>query len=187
MSQFQSVNLDLLKALDKLDLVLSQNKLTLEIVICGAFAVQLHGFTRDEQSYDVDSLREIPKDMAKLIADIGAESGLQPKWLNDQASDVAIPDGAFKRATPVGSWKSIRASLVSRQDLISLKVSAFFIRRDVTEKDLGDLKIMKPSAEEIEKATEFVRVTNSPPKGAPKKSFDEFNESVEDVRKLTKR
>jgi hypothetical protein len=102
------------------------------------------------------------------------------------ASTVAFPEGAIERAKPIQKWKSIRALLVSREDLILMKTSAYFIRRDYTEKDYEDLILLRPNLAEIETAIEFVRKVNGPPEDAPKSVLREFEESVNDIKKLIK-
>jgi hypothetical protein len=174
-------------ALDELDHYLSANNLSIEIVICGAFAIQLHGFTRNEITQDIDSIKEISNhEVLAEIAHIGAKLGLKRNWLNDMASTVSFPEGAIERAKPIQKWKSIQARLVSREDLILMKTSAYFIRRDYTEKDYEDLILLNPTLTEIELAIEFVRRVNGPPKNAPKKILTDFEESVNDVKKLVK-
>lgn len=175
----------LTEALDLLDVLLTSQGLRVEIVICGAFAIQMHGFKRTIQTYDIDSLKEISdEEVLDKIREIGLNLGLGPRWLNDQASTVSIPKGAINRARALTNWKSIDAKLISRGDLIKMKASAFTIRRNETIKDWNDLVLLKPTNEEIEQAIEFIIETNSPPQGAPKQIEQDFQESINDLKKL---
>lgn len=177
----------LYNALDELDNYLSSSNLTIEIVICGAFAIQLHGFARKENTQDIDSIKEISNQQVLAeIVHIGAKLGLKKNWLNDMASTVSFPDGAIERAKPLQKWRSIHALLVSREDLILMKASAYFIRRDYTEKDYEDLVLLSPTLAEIETAIEFVRKVNGPPENASQNILRDFEESVNDIKKLVK-
>lgn len=180
-------NNKLLLALDELDKHLSSKTLSLEIVICGAFAIQLHGFTRGLFTYDIDTIKKINSaELLAAIAAIGDQLGLGPYWLNDQASTVSVPDGIFERAKPIGEWKSIHALLIDRADLIKMKASAFSIRREETVKDWEDLVLMKPTKQEIQSAISFLKETNAPPSGASRQIVREFEETINDLKKLLK-
>lgn len=159
-------------ALTQLDQELTQRNLKIEIVICGAYAIHLLGYTRSEHTLDVDSITELNSNEVKQIVDaIGSKLGLGPHWLNDQASTVSLPAGVLYRATPIKRWKSIKASLVDRIDLIKMKASAFSIRRDQTNKDWEDLVLLKPTSKEIDDAINFIKESNSPPHKCFKKNF----------------
>jgi len=179
------VNDILSKALNQLDEELTNRELSLEIVICGAYALQLFGYSRSEHTLDVDSVTQLHSiEIRKIIESIGQKLNLGPLWLNDHASTVSLPNGILSRAKPIGSWKSIKASLVSRVDLIKMKASAFSIRRDHTNKDWEDLVLLKPTSEELQEAIAFLRDVNSPPKSAPKQILTEFEETICDLKKI---
>ncbi len=176
----------LLDALNDLDQRLTQKGRSLDIFICGAMAIQLLGLARIEPTNDADSLKPIgDSEILEMIAAVGESHGLPKNWLNDQAASVDVPDGSFERAKPFGNWKSIRAVVMDRADLIKMKAVAFASRRDETMKDWDDLDLLKPSVGEVEAAIEHLRKVASPPKGATKKMIEEFHESVEDLKKLT--
>ena len=178
-------NTPLLEALDDLDAKLVKHQLHLDIFICGAMAIQLHGFDRVEPTYDVDTVTPIHnKAVLEIIVSVGTTHGLQPKWLNDQSSTIEIPEGAFERAKRIDRWKSIRAVLMDRADLIKMKAAAFSTRRDETLKDMDDLILMNPTIAEINAAINYVKKTRSPPQGAAKKMIEEFNETIADLKKL---
>lgn len=174
-------------ALTQLDEELGKRSLNIEIVICGAYALHLLGYSRSEHTLDVDSITTISSaEIQQLIAIVGKKLGLGPQWLNDQASTVSLPPGVLSRATPILHWRSIKASLVSRIDLIKMKDSAFSIRRDQTNKDWEDLVLLKPTSEEIAEAIVFIKGSNAPPQNASRKILDDFEETLYDLKKITK-
>jgi hypothetical protein len=174
-------------ALGHLDDELTKRNLIIKIVICGAYAIHLLGYSRAEYTLDVDSITELTSgEVQQLIAAVGQKLGLGPHWLNDQASTVSLPKGVLSRATPIQRWKSINASLISRADLIKMKASAFSIRRDITNKDWEDLVLLKPTSEEMKDAINFIKESNSPPTNASKKILADFEETLNDLKKITK-
>ena len=157
-------------ALAQLDEELTKRSLKIEIVVCGAYALHLHGYKRSEYTLDIDSITELSSaEIKRLIELVGQNLGIGSYWLNDQASTVSLPSGILQRATSIDRWKSIKASLVSRADLIKMKASAFSIRRDQTNKDWEDLVLLNPTAKEMDEAIEFIKKSNSPPSNASKK------------------
>lgn len=172
-------------ALEELDRQLTAESIQVEIFICGAFAIQLHGYPRALYTQDVDTLKEINSaEVLSAIKQVGEKLGLGPRWLNDQASTVSIPEGIFDRAKPIKKWVAIKAHLIDRSDLIKLKASAFSIRRDETAKDWEDLVLLKPTQAEIEAAISFLKETNSPPFGATKNILKDFQETIDELKKL---
>jgi hypothetical protein len=174
-------------ALNLLDQELTKRSLKIEIVICGAYAIHLLGYLRSEYTLDVDSVTELNSSEVKsLIEMVGQKLGLGPYWLNDQASTVSLPFGILSRVTHIKGWKSINASLVNRVDLIKMKASAFSIRRDQTNKDWEDLVLLHPTAEEIDSAIDFLKESNSPPLNSSRKILADFEETLNDLKKITK-
>ncbi len=174
-------------ALTQLDEELTKRNIKIEIVICGAYALHLFGYSRSEHTLDVDNITKLQSNEIKqIIEDIGQKLSLGPYWLNDQASTVSLPKGILSRVKPLERWKSIKASLVSRVDLIKMKASAFSIRRDHTNKDWEDLILLQPTKEEIEDAIVFIKEANAPSMNISKQILNEFEETLHDLRKITK-
>ena len=173
------------KALDELDSALAKKKLELDILICGAFAIQILGFKRGTYTLDVDTVIKINNpETLDLIAKVGKNHGLSPNWLNDQASTVSAPEGLFERAKKIKRWSTINASVIDRVDLIKMKASAFSIRREETSKDWDDLKLLSPNTDEIQAAIKFLRESNSPPKNASSNDLSNFRETICDLKSL---
>jgi hypothetical protein len=173
-------------ALAQLDQELTKRNLSMEIVIYGAYAIRLLGYSRVEHTLDVDSITElVSSEVKQIIEVVGQRLGLGPHWLNDQASTVSLPSGVLSRATQIKHWKSIKASIVSRADLIKMKASAFSIRRDLTNKDWEDLVLLRPTSKEMDNAIRFVKDSNSPPPNSSKKILADFEETLHDLKKIT--
>lgn len=180
-------NVDVLEeALNELDNILIQQNKRIRIVICGAFAIQLHGLSRLQRTEDVDSILRIEAQFLEIISNIGKKYGLSARWLNDQAATVSFPEGTIERSKPTGHWKNIDANLIERLDLIKMKASAFSIRRDVTQKDWDDLLLLKPTKDEISEAITFIKSSNVPPVGATHNMIADFEETINDLRSITK-
>lgn len=177
----------LTRALDLLDFELQKKRLKIEIVICGAYAIHLLGYNRSEHTLDIDSLLELSSpEVIQIINDIGSRLSISSHWLNDQAASVPIPIGAISRASLIPKWTSIKAYITAREDLIKMKASAFSIRRDHTNKDWEDLLLLNPSQQEIDDAIAFVKEVNSPPPRVKQKLLKEFEETINDLKSLTK-
>ncbi len=89
-------------ALAELDKELTNRDLNIEIVICGAYALHLFGYSPTDYTLDVDSITKLQSSETKqIIEDIGKKLGLGPLWLNDQASTVSLPKGILSRTKPI--------------------------------------------------------------------------------------
>ena len=175
----------LFKALQLFDHRLKENNLSCRLVLCGAFAIQLHGYDRGQFTYDIDSVLPFESEGIKeIIKKIGDDLGLGDSWLNDQAATVALPEGSLDRMIKLNSFEQIEAFILSRIDLIKMKVCAFAIRRDQTNKDWEDLVILHPSKEEIEEGIDFLIRTSPPPTNALPRILQEFEQTIQDIRSL---
>ncbi len=135
----------------------------------------------------MDSIKQLNSSEIKLLIEkVGNELGISPHWLNDQASTVSLPIGILSRAQPLNIWNSIKASLVCREDLIKMKASAFAARRDYTNKDWEDLLLLSPTNLEIENAIEFIKQVNAPASQMSQKFLNEFKETLNDLKKISK-
>ncbi len=66
-------------ALTQLDEELTKRSLTIEVVICGAYALQLLGYSRTEHTLDVDSITKLSSgEIKQLIQTVGQKLGLAP-------------------------------------------------------------------------------------------------------------
>lgn len=172
------------QALTLLNNELSNIGIKVPLIICGAFAIYLQGFSRLEQTQDIDCLKPLPEELSEFISQISQKLRLSEKWLNDQASDLTLPMGALNRTEEITKWSHLNVEVLHRKDLIALKAAAFFSRGTYTFKDWEDLKVLKPSHDEMNFAIDYMRVTCSPPPNAPKKFQQEFEEVIHELKTL---
>jgi hypothetical protein len=152
-------NLDIL--LNELNEWLILSDLEIELVVIGAYAVHLHGIT-SRMTMDVDTLVEIKNpEVKKKIEDIGNKFGIE-SWLNNQAEGLTLPDGFFDNTLSSEKFSHIKIQYACRQDLISLKVSAYFYRHENESKDLDDLILLRPNPEEFHIAASFLTQKHLP-------------------------
>ncbi len=173
----------LLAALKDLDAWAGQNQVQLEIIIIGAFALYLHGLEL-RATNDIDTLTELEDEyLLRAIEEIAEKHGLNGNWLNDQGCGLSVPDGFHLRLSPVALGTYIVAQVPCRQDLISLKSTAYIIRGGEDPKDYTDLQALQPTSGELEEAIRFVRKTNTPPQP---RFYSDFEEMIERLCALAK-
>jgi hypothetical protein len=172
----------LLEGLEKLNTWLRNKNQTIEIIIIGAFAIQLNEISMLRSTEDIDSISEIKdEDLHDEIERIGKEIGLD-HWLNFQSSGIPMPDGYEKRLQKYEKFSNIQALYLSKEDIILLKCSAYHIRCEYTDKDYEDLRAIGLTKLDLDKAVEFIRETNSPPDNFPD-VLKKFEKELEETRK----
>ncbi len=152
---------DLKIPLKELNQWLTQEELEIELIVIGAFALHLHGYS-NRMTMDIDTIKAIEdKKILKQIEKIGAKYGL-PHWLNDQADNLTMPPQFEKRLLTDSSYSNIKLFYVARIDLIKLKVAAYFYRGDSDPKDKDDIQSLKVSANELQEALDFLKSHHMP-------------------------
>jgi hypothetical protein len=119
----------------------------LTIVLSGGSALQLGGHTsRTTDDGDVVACFPDLAPVAPTIAQVGRELGLSELWLNDHAAAYHqfLPPDCRDRCHGYGSFGSLTVSLLSRQDLIVMKLMAF---RAVDLDDLDALGVTDQEAQ----------------------------------------
>ena len=164
-------DLDIL--LTKLNVWLVGQKLDLELVIIGAYALQLHGIS-SHITMDIDALSILPPKILIEIANIGEEFGL-PEWLNNQAAGMILPEGFYQRTLTLDKFSNIKLNYASRIDLIKLKVAAYYYRHETEQKDLDDLRALSITQEEFEQGRAFLSESHKPEQ---EKFVENFEEDV---------
>lgn len=150
----------LTKFLDTLNRKLTKKGIKAELTICGAYAIELHGFKRDEITNDIDSVTSIPDQVKDLILEVSREfSNGEKLWLNSQVSDVTMPKGYQDRLVEINHYSNIKIKVLSIEDLILLKVNAWLSRGEYTSKDFNDLVILGANEEQINKGIDFIKST----------------------------
>jgi len=163
---------DLSKPLNDLNDWLKQQAISIDLIVIGAFAINLHGI-KNRMTMDIDTIVSIedPK-ILKKIYEIGRKYGL-PSWLNDQAENLIMPPNYEQRLLHDHSYSHINLSYISRIDLIFLKVAAYFYRGDTDPKDKEDLALIKCTFSELDLAINFLGNFHKPDTKSFLKSFYE--------------
>lgn len=163
---------DLFKPLSELNNWLQIKNIEIELVIIGAFAIHLHGLT-NRMTMDIDTISAIDNDEILIqIKKIGEKYGL-PNWLNDQAENLIMPEGYQQRVLENNSLKQIKLFYISKEDLIKLKVAAYFYRGDSDPKDKDDLEILSMTKKDLDIAIQFLKNTHRPDTVKFQIDFDE--------------
>ncbi len=147
----------LLNALNDLNHEFSQKKIKIKLIICGAFAIEMHGFSRVQETIDIDTYLRIDNEIRKIISAVGIRNGIKSDWLNDQVSDITPPEGFEKRLVEINQWSNIFVQLMSVEDLIKMKVAAWFTRGQATTKDYEDLIVLKATRQQIVDGVEYAK------------------------------
>lgn len=176
---------DLSKPLKELSNWLAKESLEIELVVIGAFAIYLHGFS-NRMTMDIDTIKPLTGEkLLKQIEKIGEKYGL-PKWLNDQADNLIMPKGYESRLLENTEFSNIKLFYISRDDLIKLKVAAYFYRGSTDSKDKDDLISLKINESELEDALNFLKDKHKPDTEKFLKDFnDRLKEISDELRKIT--
>lgn len=175
------MNNRLMNALDELNKRLKVRKISLKVLICGAFAIELHGFQRIEETVDIDTHEKINKVITQLIKEIAVEMNLKEKWLNSQVSDIPLPNGHAGRLMEIRRWSNIETLVLSIEDLVCMKVYAWYTRGNETTKDYEDLLAMNATKNNIEMGISYAMQTAEYEK-LPEKFKRQFDEVASELR-----
>ncbi len=149
------------KPLSELNDWLETEDIYIELIIIGAFAIHLHGLS-NRMTMDIDTIKPIEDhNVLKQIEVIARKYGL-PRWLNDQAENLIMPEGFESRINNDNRYSNIKLNYISRIDLIYLKVAAFFYRGSTDPKDKDDIKSLATTQKELEDAIKFLRERHTP-------------------------
>lgn len=147
------------------DRFLSRQNLNFEAIIIGGAALNILDIS-SRKTKDVDCLDPlIPQDIKiasqKFAAD-RPDLELDLNWLNNgpQTLKSDLPSGWRNRLQPMYQGKAIQLQGLGREDLLKSKLYAYC---DRTTPDFEDLKILKPTVDELKASIEWVkdRDTNS--------------------------
>ena len=148
-----------------------------EWVVCGGVALTLQGLlsrtTRDVDvlgNWDAQGMKiafvdQFPDDIKACIRKVTGNhpelDGLDEEWVNLGASQLTkfgLPSGFEGRLTPVRFRERLTLQLLSRNDLLALKLYAaadeLGHRQDVHQQDLMGLN---PTFDELDKAVDWIR------------------------------
>lgn len=137
-----------------------------EIVIAGGSALLLADLV-DRETGDGDAIESTPKlsALARDLAAVAEELDFPPDWLNDavRAHRDLLAVDYRARIIPIGVFGQLKVSTLGRADLILMKMAA------ARPRDLDDLRVLKPTVEEIAFVEEqLTRINRSQPRDALK-------------------
>ena len=155
--------------------LLSLRGAPVSVAVVGGAALNLLGFV-DRSTIDVDVLaREengrleppdpLPAALCEAIASVARAQALNDGWMNTTVADqwrVGLPPGLAERI----HWRTygaLRVGLVDRRDLIFFKLYASADQTGPDNVHVRDLLALRPSAEELRTAGEWVRTQDPSP------------------------
>jgi Nucleotidyltransferase of unknown function (DUF6036) len=150
----------ILLALRDLDKSLLDMGVSLSILLGGANALRIRGMT-SRFTRDLDSFYSIESSIKEEIGKIADKRGLEDDWLNDQASDIPLPDNAEDTSEIIESGlKRIVIKVMSRRSLLILKTNAAVIRME--ERDIEDLLSSNITETEFNDAVRYILTRQKP-------------------------
>lgn len=135
----------------------------IDLYIIGGANLIAGGFQgRETKDIDVISPPRFSQEFLKAIQYIAGKEGMEPDWLNTMPSrdERFLADGWKKRAILFYAGKYLKVFMISRIDMVGLKLAATLDRVDP---DLEDLLIMNPTEEEWEFGRQWARQYDANP------------------------
>ncbi|HUA70237.1 MAG TPA: DUF6036 family nucleotidyltransferase [Solirubrobacteraceae bacterium] len=142
------------------------------VVIGGSGLIAIEAATRATRDVDVVALEEegelisadpLPQTVRDAAAVVARDFGLRPDWLNAGPTGLllhGLPVGFADRLTSRDFGQALRVSFASRIDQVFLKLYAAADRRE--PRDFADLRLLKPTDEELRAAARWARTHNMP-------------------------
>ncbi len=133
------------------------------IYICGGAELILLGYENRFTS-DIDAIMDsMDSDLVICINKVNKKLNLSGFWLNNQVAPIGkkLGRGWKKNTTLLFSKSHLKIKGLSRQDLISTKLSALIGRN--TPRDEEDILWIKPTKQELKVAREYVLKFNTDP------------------------
>ena len=146
------------QALSLLNKKLEKEGITIELTVLGSMALYYHGISGTHLTGDIDFYEnKIPARVEELFLEVAEEVGLVSDWINNRSSTVSpLPDGYEVRLKKINTFSHINLQLFSTEDLVKLKVYAYYSR--MANKDMEDLKLLNPSVELIDAGIKFIEI-----------------------------
>lgn len=154
--------MDIKKTIEAFDDYLAARGESFDAVIVGGAALNLLEVT-SRVTRDVDVLK--PNSLLKNIRThaqaFASEKNLPKDWLNTGPADLVshLPNGWETRTRTVFSGQSLSLSTLGREELLMSKCWAYCDR----ERDLDDIVAMRPTKNEIQKITEWLKPLDTNP------------------------
>lgn len=150
------MKIDVEKALQILDLKLSQAGENLNITICGGASLVLLGLN-DRKTADIDVLLpRISEKVKEITLNIKEEMDYSKHWFNTGASSFIniLPRGWEERCTIVYKGKSLTAHSISKLDLAVMKLYGSLDR----DSDYRDLLKIRMSEDDLNKLSQLAKL-----------------------------
>ncbi|MCP4914489.1 MAG: hypothetical protein GY909_15345 [Oligoflexia bacterium] len=143
------------EGLQRLNKWLKDKNLKIELHTIGSYALHLHGVDISRET-DIDPVNVVEDEqILQQIRDISANIGHQ--WFDHGSSSITLPDGYKDRVILKERLSNIDIYVLDIKDLIILKVSAYYSRKEQgIIRDLEDLIKINPSMVDIDDAFSFI-------------------------------
>jgi hypothetical protein len=144
------------KMLKELDTWLVSKNRRIILHVIGGYALELKNIQRGFQTEDIDSVLKISEsDVIERINFIGEKYNNQ-NWFDFGASSLTVPNGYQERLEIIKEYENIDLYVLSNVDIIKMKVAAYHSRKERgIYRDLEDLKMLRPTEEQISDAINF--------------------------------
>ncbi len=105
---------------------------------------------------DIDYINYEATELFKLITKkIAIKYKLPVDWINSRANEISpLPRNLSSQLKTDNRYSNINLSYIDTETAIIMKVYAYYMRE--LEKDLSDLKLLTPSAEQLLKGIDYI-------------------------------
>jgi len=154
MYQPESIN----QALNLLNKKLERENISIKLTVLGSMALYYHGISGTHLTGDIDFYEnKLPARVEELFLEVADELSLASDWINNRSPTVSpLPEGYEFRLKKINNFSHIDLCLLSSEDLIKLKIYAYYNR--MANKDMEDLKLLSPSIEQIDSGIKFIEL-----------------------------
>ena len=168
------------KNLGLLNKWLASNDKHLVLHLIGGYALFLKGMV-NRYTIDIDSVYAINDE--EIVEELQRIAELEdcPGWFDLSALSLTLPENYELRLNKEKGYSNIEIYTLSKVDLVALKVAAYYIRKEMTQRDLADIFALKPNEQEIDFAFSFLSKTYG--SELTGKFLKEFQEEIKSLRK----
>lgn len=177
--QFQPI-----EVLRRFDALLKERGLEFkEAVVIGGAAISIL-YRGERRTQDIDVLTPIPEPVKEASREFAAMEGLANDWFNNRVVNLAAckPWGWGVNLMSLYEGEHLTLYSPSRENLLRIKLYSACDRPEGIAIDVPDIIIMKPTAEELSQACDWVRREQSR-QTASKKERRLFAETLDVITK----
>ncbi len=158
-------------------LVSHEKKITLHLI--GGYALYLRGI-ENRYTEDIDNINEIVDDeIINKIQEIGTETD-SPNWFDFAATSIILPENYQLRLSREKGFSHIAIYTLSKEDLIALKIGAYYTRKEITIRDFADIIAILPTESELDYGIDFVLKNYG--KNLPRKFLSTLSAELKAIR-----